>query len=329
VKIPVLYPLTFHPIFKERIWGGRELEKLYGKKLPPGKIGESWEISDRPNDESIIANGKFAGKNLHWLMENHARELLGDAKPASGNRFPLLIKILDAREKLSLQVHPPASKAAELGGEPKTEMWFIADAAPGAELFVGLKRGVTRTEFEKKISDGSVAECFQRVPVRAGDATFLPSGRVHAIGSGLVIFEIQQNSDTTYRVFDWNRVGLDGKPRELHIAQSLASIDFNDFEPKLVENKFEHGPHFKTRNLVQGPLFNVLEMAVESSEFILFGKPQMRIFGAIREAITVIGGGSNMSVELQPGQFCLVPACLKGIEIKVAPQSTFLCVEAN
>ena len=127
----------------------------------------------------------------------------------------------------------PASKAAELKGEPKTEMWFIADAAPGAELFVGLKRGVTRAEFEKKIADGSVAECFHRVPVRAGDTMFLPSGRVHAIGAGLVIFEIQQNSDTTYRVFDWNRIGLDGKPRELHVAQSLASIDFNDFEPKL------------------------------------------------------------------------------------------------
>ena len=129
-------------------------------------------------------------------------------------------------------IRPPA-KAAELGGEPKTEMWFIADAAPGAELFVGLKRGITRAEFEKKVRTGDVAECFHRVPVRAGDAMFLPSGRVHAIGAGLVIFEIQQNSDTTYRVFDWNRVGLDGKPRELHVAQSLASIDFNDFEPAL------------------------------------------------------------------------------------------------
>ena len=326
----MLYPLTFHPIFKERIWGGREIEKLYGKKLPPGKlIGESWEISDRPNDESVITNGKFAGKSLRWLMENFSREILGDTKPASGNHFPLLIKILDAREKLSLQVHPPASKAAELKGEPKTEMWFIADAAPGAELYAGLKCGVTRAEFEKKISYGSVADCFHRVPVRAGDTMFLPSGRVHAIGAGLVIFEIQQNSDTTYRVFDWNRVGLDGKPRELHIAQLLASIDFNDFEPKLVKNKFEHGPHLKTRNLVQDPLFNVSEMTVDSSEFILFGKHQMRIFAAVKETITVLGGNSNVSVELQPGQFCLVPACLQGVEIKTAPQAAFLCVEAN
>ena len=168
-----------------------------------------------------------------------------------------MIKILDAREKLSLQVHPPAGKAAELGGEPKTEMWFIADAAPGAELFVGLKRGVTRAEFEKKISEGSVAECFHRIPVHAGDAMFLPSGRVHAIGAGLVIFEIQQNSDTTYRVFDWNRVGLDGKPRELHVAQSFASIDFNDFEPKLVGNKFSGEDKIQIASLVHEKLFNV------------------------------------------------------------------------
>jgi len=158
--------------------------------------------------------------------------------------------LLDAREKLSLQVHPPAHKAAALGGEPKTEMWYIADAAPDADLFVGLKRGVTRAEFEQKISTGEVAGCFHRVPVKRGDAMFLPSGRVHAIGAGLVIFEIQQNSDTTYRVFDWNRVGLDGKPRELHVPQSLASIDFDDFEPALVNSPFKAVGDARIRQLV-------------------------------------------------------------------------------
>jgi mannose-6-phosphate isomerase len=330
----VLYPLTFQPIFKERIWGGREIEKLYGKKLPPGKvIGESWEISDRPGDESVIANGTFAGKSLRWLMENHASELLGDAKPASENRFPLLIKILDAREKLSLQVHPPASKAAKLKGEPKTEMWFIADAAPGAELFVGLKRGVTRAEFEQKISNGSVADCFHRVPVRAGDTMFLPSGRVHAIGDGLVIFEIQQNSDTTYRVFDWNRVGLDGKPRELHIAQSLASIDFNDFEPKLVEAKpillVEPRPIYKLRGLVNDPLFNVHVMTVATSEFILMKGGTMRIIAVVKGAVKVHYAGCESPVELLPGQFCLLPASLEMPEVETKPNTAYLCVEAN
>jgi len=148
----VLYPLTFHPIFKERVWGGREIERLYGKKLPPGApIGESWEISDRPGDASVIANGPLAGKNLRWLMENHRAELLGNAKPAGENRFLLLIKILDAREKLSFQVHPPANKAAGLGGEPKTEMWFIADAAPGADYMSDSNEGSRARNLRKKL----------------------------------------------------------------------------------------------------------------------------------------------------------------------------------
>src|SRR5262249_46204265 len=144
----------------------------------------------------------------------------------------------DAQEKLSLQVHPPAARAAELGGEPKTEMWYISHAEQGAELFVGLRRGGTRRQFEEKIANGTVAEGFHRLRVREGDAMLLPSGRVHALGAGVVLFEIQQNSDTTYRVFDWNRLGLDGKPRALHVAQSIASIDFDDFEPGLIPGGF-------------------------------------------------------------------------------------------
>jgi mannose-6-phosphate isomerase len=323
-----MYPFTFHPIFKERIWGGREIEKLYGKKLPAGKvIGESWEISDRPGDESVIANGKFAGKSLRWLMENHARELLGDAKPASENRFPLLIKILDAREKLSLQVHPPASKAAELEGEPKTEMWFIADAAPGAELFVGLKRGVTRAEFEKKISDGSVADCFHCVPVRAGDTMFLPSGRVHAIGDGLVIFEIQQNSDTTYRVFDWNRTGLDGKPRELHIAESLASIDFNDFEPKLAGGNFSDDGKIKSRLLVRNPLFNVEHLEIKSGASVNSKPRKLQIIAIVRGELEI--RSDSVPVKLSAGQFCLIPASLERTEVLAKSDAAWLQVEAN
>ena len=181
VGMPVttmLYPLTFQPILKERVWGDRKLEQVYHKQLPQGiPIGESWEISDRPGDISIVANGEFAGKDLHWLIERQSRDLLGSVQLHYG-RFPLLIKILDARERLSLQVHPPPEIARELGGEPKTEMWYIADAAPGAELYVGLKRGATREEFERKIKAGSVADCIHRISVQAGDAMFLPSGRV-------------------------------------------------------------------------------------------------------------------------------------------------------
>ena len=304
------------------------MERLYKKKLPAGKlIGESWEISDRPGDVSVIANGPLAGKNLRWLMENHRVELLGDAKPANENRFPLLCKILDAREKLSLQVHPPVHRAVELGGEPKTEMWFIADAAPGAELFVGLKRGVTREEFEKKVETGEVAECFHRVPVRAGDAMFLPSGRVHAIGAGLVIFEIQQNSDTTYRVFDWNRVGLDGKPRELHVAQSLASIDFNDFEPALVQNKFTGDRSIKRRPLVNDPLFNVEAWRMNAGAGVSLKPRTLQIIAGLSDRLEIQSGSA--SVKLSAGQFCLVPACLERTELRAKAGAALLRVEAN
>lgn len=324
----VLYPFVFQPIFKERIWGGREIEKLFGKKLPPANpIGESWEISDRAGDESVVAGGKFSGKNIRWLMDNYPREMLGDAQAAAGGRFPILCKILDAREKLSLQVHPPANQAAELGGEPKTEMWFIAHAAPGAELYAGLKPGVTRGEFEKKLSDGTVAECFHRVPVRAGDAMFLPSGRVHAIGTGLVIFEIQQNSDTTYRLFDWNRLGTDGKPRDLHVAQSLASMDFNDFEPKLAGTTFSSDPKTKARALVRDRLFDIDQLEMKTGASYSFKPRKLQIAAVVRGQVKI--RNQSFVTDLRAGQFCLVPAILEQTELAVESDTTLLCVSVN
>ena len=324
----MLYPLTFHPIFKERVWGGRTLEQLYQKNLPPGTlIGESWEISDRPGDVSVVANGPLAGKNLHWLMENHATEILGGAKPPTGNRFPLLCKILDAQEKLSLQVHPPVNKAAELGGEPKTEMWFIAAAAPDAELFVGLKRGVTPAIFEKKISDGSVADCLHRIPVRAGDAMFLPSGRVHAIGAGVVIFEIQQNSDTTYRVFDWNRAGLDGKPRELHVEQSLASTDFSDFEPALINQKYSGDDQTEKSLLVRHPLFNAEAWRMNPGASGRLELHTLQIVAVLNGRLEIKSGSTT--VNLAAGQFSLVPASLEEAKVSAKSDAALLRVEAK
>lgn len=324
----MLYPLRFQPIFKERVWGGRNLERLYGKALPPGvPIGESWEVSDRPNDVSVIANGPLAGHDLHWLVQQYGRELLGQPS-LPGNRFPLLIKLLDAQERLSLQVHPPKTTATELGGEPKTEMWFIADAAPGAELYVGLKRGVTRDSFRQKIHDGTVADCFHRIPVKAGDTMFLPSGRVHAIGAGLVIFEIQQNSDTTYRVFDWNRVGLDGKPRELHVRESLASIDFDDFEPALTAGRLTRGPNFAVQRLVNDPLFTVDRFDVETRDSILWRKPTLRIIGVVKGQVAISSPVGD-SLKLQVGEFCLLPAILNAVELAAQPGTCFLQIEVG
>lgn len=228
---PPVEPIVFEPLYMQRVWGGRELERQYGREMPDGApYGESWEIVDREGEQSVVADGPWAGKTLHELWTGHREEIFGTGLPGSG-RFPLLIKVLDAREDLSIQVHPPVNRAEELGGEPKTEMWFIAGADPGAKLYVGLKKGVTRGDFEKAIEKGGVADCVHAFEPKAGESIFIPSGRLHAIGAGFLIHEIQQNSDTTYRVFDWNRLGLDGKPRELHVEESLASIDFGDFEP--------------------------------------------------------------------------------------------------
>jgi mannose-6-phosphate isomerase len=322
----MLYPLTFHPLFKERVWGGRNLARLYHKPLPPDvPIGESWEISDRPGDVSVVANGPLAGKDLHWLVETHPEELLGTTQTAHG-RFPLLIKILDAQEVLSVQVHPPAEQAAALGGEPKTEMWYVTEAAPDAVLYAGLKRGTTRADFERRLQAGTVADCIHRLNVRAGDAIFLPSGRVHALGAGLVIFEIQQNSDTTYRVFDWNRVGLNGKPRELHIAQSLTSIDFNDFEPRLLGGDFTGTGPVKARPLVRNPLFTVEAYAVAGGATLPLQPNRLQIVAVLEGQARV--GEPEGTVALSPGQFCLVPACLAGAAVQAATPTTFLRVEA-
>ena len=296
------------------------LETLYGKPLPPEvPIGESWEITDRPGDESVIANGPLAGRTLRWLMEEHGAELLGESQPAAGGRFPLLCKILDARDRLSLQVHPPQASSL---GEPKTEMWYIAAAEPGAELYVGLKRGVTRPQFEEAIRTGAVEACFHRMAVRAGDTMFLPSGRVHAIGAGLVIFEIQQNSDTTFRVFDWNRTGLDGKPRDLHVEESLQSIDFTDVEPALVDSVENTAERFRVKPLVLDALFNVDLVRADASSVIAPDPPRLRVIGAVEGQLTVSGG--SVSATVDPGRFCVLPASLTDAMIMVEKGAAFL-----
>jgi mannose-6-phosphate isomerase len=321
--VTTFYPLVFHPVFKERVWGGRTLETLYGKPLPPAvPIGESWEIADRPGDESVIANGAFAGRSLHSLMEQYGADILGTATPSAGDRFPLLCKILDARERLSLQVHPPAGDRAL--GDPKTEMWFIAQAAPGAELYVGLKRGVTRAAFEDRLREGNVADCFHRMAVRSGDAMFLPSGRVHAIGAGLVIFEIQQNSDTTFRVFDWNRLGLDGRPRELHVRQSLESIDFSDVEPSLAGGEESRSGGFSTRRLVTHDLFEA-ELVTATVEGVLeLQPPRLRVLAVVEGAAAVTGGG--ILVQLNAGEFCVLPAAVTDASLAARPGAKLLLV---
>jgi mannose-6-phosphate isomerase len=302
-------PLVFAPIFKERIWGGRRLESLYGKRLPRGvSIGESWEIVDRAEAQSVIERGPWSGRTLHEVWENDRRDVFGNIGDAE--RFPLLIKLLDAEQKLSLQVHPPPHAAAAMGGEPKTEFWFIADAKPGADLYVGMKRGSSRAAFEDAIASGTAEEHVHRVPVKTGDAMFLPSGRVHAIGAGNVIVEIQQNSDTTYRVFDWNRTDDQGAPRELHVEQSLSSIAFDDHEPELVEPAGE--------SMVRDALFHVERWELSDAREAI-GRGEFAIVCCLTGAVR------NNTTSIKPGEFFLLPATLRDRALHAdAPETTLL-----
>lgn len=276
----------------ERVWGGRRLETLFGKRLPPGaRIGESWEIVDRPEAQSIVRGGIQGSQTLHDLWVNHREEVFG--RIADAPRFPLLIKLLDAREKLSVQVHPPTKIAAELGGEPKTEFWYIAEASPDAELYVGIRKGSSRAQIETALETGAVADHLHRLPVSTGDAMFLPSGRIHSIGAGNVIVEIQQNSDTTYRVFDWNRTADEGKPRKLHVAESLRSIDFEDFEPTTVTAKGE--------SLLQDPLFEIEKWELRESRSVGVG-------GSFVIVACLSGEIRCAGIGITPGEFFLVPA---------------------
>jgi mannose-6-phosphate isomerase len=303
-------PIAFEPLFMERVWGGRRLERLFGKKIPAGvRIGESWELVDREEAQSVVHEGVLKGKTLNELWNEYRPAVFGARYASWGARFPLLVKLLDAEERLSVQVHPPASIAAALQGEPKTEMWFVAWAASEADIFAGLRPGTTRAEFAHALAEGHVANLLHRLPTRTGDCIFIPSGRVHAIGAGNVIVEVQQNSDTTYRVFDWNRTGLDGQPRELHIDESMQSIDFEDEVPQFqppAGDPLVGCDHFRIEHWT----LDASREAVPAGDFAIV----VPLTGAVE------CGGK----EYGPGMFFLIPAQLEDRALRPAKQGTTL-----
>jgi mannose-6-phosphate isomerase len=288
-------PVVFEPIFKERIWGGRSLAASFGKQLPANKrIGESWEIVDRPEAQSIVREGPLAGRSLHDLWVNFREKLFGAVPDAP--RFPLLIKLLDAQEKLSLQVHPPPEIAESLGGEAKTEFWYVFAAEPNAEIFVGLRKSMTRDQFEDALHSGTVADCVHAIRMKNGHAMFLPSGRFHAIGAGNILVEVQQNSDTTYRVFDWNRVDDQGERRQLHVDQALQCIDFNDVAPEPITPSGEL--------LVRHELFEVQKWSLDAQRAIA-------PLGQFAIVLCLTGALRCAGVDFTPGDFFLVAASLR------------------
>ncbi len=220
-------PLRFHPIIKQIRWGGRQLGTRLGKPIgPDANYAESWEICDHGVDQSVVATGPWKGWNLEDLVKQKADDLFGPAK--SRKQFPLLIKFLDCQDRLSVQVHPNDEQArqADPTENGKSEAWVILDAQADSRIYAGLKAGIDRTKFEESIAENRIKDCLHEFPARRGDTVYIPAGTVHAIGEGILLTEVQQSSDLTYRLYDWGRLGADGQPRELHIAQALECIDF-------------------------------------------------------------------------------------------------------
>ncbi len=288
-------PIIFAPLFYERVWGGRALESRFGKNLPANRaIGEAWELVDRAEAQSVVQTGELKGCTLHELWSEYRSEIFGEVRDTP--RFPILIKLLDCRETLSLQVHPPADVAANLGGEPKSEFWFIADAITDAELWLGVQTGVDRDGFAAAIDSGKVESLVPRVAVTKGDSFYIPSGRLHAIGAGNLIIEVQQNSDTTYRVFDWNRTDARGTKRALHIDESLACIDFADTEPRPIAAQGEL--------LLDSPFFQIQKWHI-TGEREIASPGQCAIVGVL--AGEIVCGDAT----IRAGGFFLVPATEK------------------
>ncbi len=284
---------------------------MFGKPLPPGApIGEVWEFVDREEAQSVVHKGPLRGLTLGELWSGHREEIFGaPAIPHPSPRFPLLIKLLDARDRLSVQVHPPARLAKALNGEPKTEVWYFARCAPGARIYAGLKKGTTREGFEALLQSGRVERALHEIAVTSGDSIFIPSGRLHAIGEGNVIIEIQQNSDSTYRVYDWNRTGLDGKSRTLHIEESLACTDFTDFEPGI--------QHVGKGAIADCEFFHVERLSLSA--------PEPAVQPGHFAIYTVLEGSVECGGEIfPPGAFFLVPASASALTVSPCAEDTAL-----
>ncbi|MHC4158522.1 MAG: type I phosphomannose isomerase catalytic subunit [Planctomycetota bacterium] len=297
------YPLKFQPIYKRRIWGGQKLREVFKKDLPPfEKIGESWELADLPNDKSIIINGELAGQTLISAVTKYPKEITGDENFSPP--FPLLIKFLDAEDILSVQVHPDEQACRRLGeGVPKTECWYIISAETGAVIYKGLKRGVSREQFAEAIEKGNVAELLAEVPVEAGQCHFLPVGTAHSIGPGLLIAEIQTPSDTTYRVFDWNRVDETGKPRQLHVRQALESIHFDASGDNITVTTIGR--------LADCEYFKIDKGHQAKNCELLLSPGEMETLIIITGQGAILGPEEN-SIEFNAGDCLLIPAAYEG-----------------
>lgn len=295
-------PLSFTPVYHQLVWGGRRMAE-WRNDLPAGPIGESWDLADHARGMSVVAQGALAGRTLRQLCQERGAELVGDGW--DGGDFPLLVKLIDANDRLSVQVHPDDELAVRLGvgKRGKTECWLML--SDGGELYVGTRAGCARTDFERALAAGRVADELTRIVARNGDFFFLPARTVHALGCGSLIYEVQQTCDTTFRVDDWGRLGLDGKPRQLHVRESLATIDFDAGPGSAV--KTPEAPHpagGTVRRLAACRYFQVEERRAEHTSGGGNGRCSI---------ITCLGGHGSLataagSLGIEPMRTYLVPA---------------------
>ena len=305
------YPLIFNPIFKERIWGGTKLKDFLNKSFEGNQIGESWELSTVANDVSVVANGEFAGLNLNELIEKYPIELLGSKSIEKfGLEFPLLFKFLDAKEDLSIQVHPNDELAKQRHNSfGKTEMWYVMQADEKARLVVGFKNKTNKKDYLKHIEDKTLVAVLNETPVKKGDTFFLETGTVHAIGAGVLIAEIQQTSDITYRLYDWDRVDAKGIGRELHNDLAVEAINYEETNTKVQYENISN----ESVNLVECPFFttNILEVSE-----LYHGKKKKECFTVLmctegKFTLTT----TNSKSEFKKGDTVLIPAILEEFQI--------------
>ncbi len=313
----MFYPIKFKPVYKEYIWGGRNLEKFKGN-LPKGNIAESWEISTHKDGMSIVMNGELEGKTLHEIVQQYGHEFVGNELPKSAiDKFPLLIKLIDANDKLSVQVHPHDEYALVNEKENgKNEMWYIVEAKPGAQIIYDVKPNITKEDFEKAVKEGQIAKCLKHVKVSKGDFINIPAGVIHAIGDGIIIAEIQQSSNTTYRLYDYDRVDVEGKKRPLHIEKALDVINFDSHKRKeniegikidLTENSYKI---IKSAN--ENFVVEIYEIDGNVCENTYKGKFHIYVL--------VDGAGKikyrNDSIYIRAGESVLIPAGLESYELE-------------
>ena len=300
-----IYPIKFKPVFKKRVWGGSVLAGKYTKPFPLDiKIGESWEISDRQDSMSMVENGEYKDMPLSELVHRFGKDFLGNINV---DRFPILLKVIDARDVLSVQVHPADEYANrnEGGSDGKTEMWYVMEADKGAKITAGLKGGINRERFISAMKDNKIAQTLNTFSVSAGDVIFIPSGRIHAIGEGIVLLEIQQNTDITYRIYDWDRAGFDGKPRELHIKKALDVINFEDSEKPVIAGNYETKGNNKKRDMVKCGYFS-------NSVYYVKDKIEMRtsdsfnIVSCVEGEVEIYAGG--VVERISKAYSCVIPA---------------------